>query len=200
MKTKPSRSLELRPQKKKWVLPAFLGGLLVLSTFAIIFSGPGQSSTSSYKYHDIYFRLTPQGWESTVQGQPLVLRYGPKELESLYPDFPYAASLFLLSLQKLYLSTLPGEPIQEALRDFYLQSAVLPPVTLACVVDVSGCEELPVKGCADATETIGVVIFRVGDEDALTVDRTCVTLVANTTTSLTQMTDTLLYFLYGVFP
>lgn len=171
-----------------------------MSTFAIIFSGPSQSSTSSYKYHGIYFRLTPQGWESTVQGQSLVLRYGPQELESLYFDFPYAASLSLSSLQKLYLSTIPGEPIQEALRDFYLQRTILPPVTLACVTDVAGCEELPVKTCADATETVGVVIFQLGDQDALTVDRTCVTLVANTTASLTQMTDKLIYFLYGVFP
>ena len=201
MKTKPSRSFASEsPTKKKLFLPLFLGGLLVLSTFAIIFSGPAETPVQSYTYHDTSFRLTPQGWESTVQGQPLILRHGPKELESLYPQFPFSSSATLLGLQKIYLSYLPNTLVEEALRDLYLNSNILPPATLSCLEDREGCETLPVKSCKDATAGIGVIVFHLGEQDAMTVDGTCVTLTANTTTTLTQMTDTLVYTLYGVFP
>ena len=178
----------------------FLAGILLLSTFAIIFSGPSQQDiASSYKYKDSTFRLTAQGWESTVQGQPLVLSNGPQALETLSTTFPFSSATSLLGLQKIYLSSMPPEPVQEALRELYLNSNILAPVTLSCVADVAGCEELPIKTCTDATATVGVVLFRLGEQESMTVDKTCITLIANTTASLTQMTDTLIYSLYGVF-
>ena len=200
MKTKPIRSSDKSSNTKKLFVPLFLAGILLLSTFAIIFSGPSQDTTSSYTYKDYTFRLTAQGWESTLQGQPLVLRHGPQALETLFTQFSFSSATSLLGLQKVYLSSLPPEPVQEALRELYLNSNILPPATLSCVADAPGCEELPLKSCSDATATTGVIIFRLGEQDSMTVDTTCITLIANTTASLTQMTDTMIYSLYGGFP
>ncbi len=199
MKTKPVRSLQEPSKKKKLFLPLFLGGLMVLSTFAIIFSGPSETSTTSYTYHDRSFRLTAQGWESTLQGQNLILRNGPQELTSYSTQFPFATAASFLGLQKLYASTMPDEPSQEAIRDFYLNSNILPPITFACVADVAGCESLPLKTCADATATVGVVLFRIGEPLSFSADGTCATLMAPTPSELTQLTDAWLYTLYGVF-
>jgi len=198
MKTKPTRSEE-PTSKRKLFLPLFLGGLMVLSTFAIIFSGPSQPSTLDYTYHDIYFQSTPQGWQSTVQGLPLVLQHGPQALESLYSDLSFTPATSLLGLEKLYVSSLPPEPAQEAMRDLYLNSNTLPPISFSCIADIVGCEELPIKTCKDASASIGVVIFRLGETEEFTTEGTCVTLTANTTLALTQMTDKLIYTLYGVY-
>lgn len=202
MKTKPVRSpqQESSAKKRKLFLPLFLGGLMVLSTFAIIFSGPSQTSSTSYTYHDLSFRLTAQGWESTLQGQSLLLRHGPEELASLFPQYPFLAAASFPTLQKIYASTLPDEPAQEAVRDFYLNSYLLPPISFACAADVPGCESLPLKTCRDATDTTGVVLFRIGEATSFTVDGTCVSLTAPTSSALTQLTDTWIYTLYGVFP
>lgn len=173
---------------------------MILSTFAIIFSGPSETPQPSYTYKDISFRLTARGWESTIQGQPVTLRYGPQELETLSSQFSFSSATFLLSLQKIYLSTLPNEPFQEAARELYAQNTFLPSLSLACLEDVAGCESLPLKTCQDATAAAGVVVFRVQEPEQITVKETCVTLQAPTATRLTQMSDTLLYTLYGVFP
>ncbi|GEM_PF-3406269 len=200
MKTKPTRSQQEHSTKKKLLLPLFLGGIMILSTFAIIFSGPSETAQPSYTYNDISFRLTSKGWESTLQGQQVTLRYGPQELEPLSSQFPFSSATSLLSLEKMYISTLPNEPFQEAARELYSQATLLPLMSLACLEDVSGCESLPIKTCSDATSSLGVVVFRLKEPELVTVEGTCVTLEAPTATRLTQMSDTLLYALYGIFP
>jgi len=201
MKTKPSRTSldETKKRRGKLILPLFLGAILVLSTFAIIFSGPSPDTGQSYTYNNLYFRLTPQGWEATVQGQPLTLRHGPQELETLYQNFSLQQITTLRSVQKIYLSTHPGEPAQEAVRELYLHSTPLSPLQFACVADVEGCGDLPIKTCSDASDTTAVVLYRIGEETSFTVDNHCYTVIAPTVTILTQMTDIFIYYLYGVF-
>ena len=173
---------------------------MVLSTFAIIFSGPSQTSSSSSTYKDISFRLTAQGWESTLQGQSILLRHGPEELASLFSQHSFLAAASFPTLQKIYVSTLPDEPVQEAVRDFYLNSYLLPPISFSCAADAPGCESLPLKTCRDATAAMGVVLFRIGDPSSFAVEGSCVTLTAPTSSALTQLADTWVYTLYGVFP
>mgnify|MGYP001563237249 CR=1 FL=1 len=129
----------------------------------------------------------------------MILRYGPQELEGLYQNLSLQQITTLRSVQKIYLSTSPGEPVQEAVRELYLHSTPLAPVQLACVADIEGCGDLPIKTCSDSSDTVAVLLYRIGEETSFTVNNHCYTVVAPTAQALTQLTDSFIYYLYGVF-
>lgn len=205
MKRKPLHSSVSGEQPKKkgrLFLPLFLGGIMVLSTFAILFSGPSnQDSSTSYKYGSTYYRLTSRGWEATVAGQQLLLRSGPKELVAFYSDLPLESITSLKDADKFYLSTSPDQPLQLAIRELYANENILPAFSLSCLKDdVKGCEQLPIKTCQQASDKIGVLILQLGETTSFTAENHCYTATGKTADELTQIVDKLLLYLYGVLP
>lgn len=200
MKTKQRPSLVEPKSKKRFFLPLFLGFIMVLSTFAIIFSGPGDDSSQVYKYKDTYFRKTNRGWEASYQGQELVFQYGPEELASLFPDSNLKTFTALRSLEKIYISTLPGEQVQPAMRELYAHGNSLPLLTFACVEDREECGDMPVKDCTAASDTTAVLILRLGNVTSLTSEDHCSTLTGNSIEELVQLVDKGLLYFYGVLP
>ena len=205
MKTKLARTEGSQPfEKKKLFLPLFLASLMIFSAFAVILSGYGPSEeevTGAVEYGG--YEFTPhqgRGWQATVNGAPLLLRYSPFEVESLYQEVDMTPLHTLFEANKIYVSIAPEDSVRIPLQELYTHLKItLPSVFLACTQDGQDCAELPLKTCADAGEGVGVLILKEGTEEGISLEEEehCVTLTGREQ-ELTFFVDKLLLSLYGL--
>jgi hypothetical protein len=171
---KPRRPVPEKRKKVKLVLPLFIAFILIMSVFGYVF---GSFTADDSQEGDIIelgeyrFEQDPTGrWSVVVGGRTLELQFSPRELPSLDVD-----GFGLRSLEKIYLSVVPGENYLNALPDFYGAVKPVSAVFLACVEDGESCEDLPLKTCEDAVDGVGVVLLSLSEEQSVTVDGFCYT-------------------------
>ncbi len=160
-------------ETKKLFLPLFIATILIMSTFGIIlggFSSEESTTTQGENIGGAYFSLSNGRWIVQGSGYTLNLQYGPEALRAVEPIDVNS----LRQVSKVYISYKSGENTLNAIPDFYQNMKQFVKVTPACVEDGSGCEELPLKTCADADSSVGVVMITLSSEQHITQEGTCI--------------------------
>ena len=203
MKTKTAIP-EQKESKRKLFLPIFIAVILVMSTFGIVLSGysGGESSQDGNSQdgnrvmiNEREFVQTPQGTLSVDAGGTTVyLQSAPSELSSVTTG---VSTQPLRAAKKIYLSHAPQYTTSGADCDIYNTFKPSVPVLLACYRDGPGCENLPLKDCADAQQGTIVIKFEQGDKNSVSLTDNCYTFIGDPI-YITKIVDKLLLDSFGV--
>lgn len=145
----------------------FIVLIFVGSTIGFIFAGSKQDNEEEnlYEYGEYSFTRTDSGWQTETAFGPLVTINWPEQVKNVECDCPYLTYSSLLA-QKVYVIAF-SEGERNAAGEI-LRNVPFANVQEACLpkdADKEGCENLPLKGCEDATSEVKVLIF---SEDDLT--------------------------------
>jgi len=177
--------------KKKQFL-TYLIGIFIISIMVFSLISMGDNSGENIEYNNLKFTETTQGFLAyDDDGKPILILSNPEELKELETDNIKINSLKRLS--KIYISINPYDNYQNALYDFN-NIELFPPQVTSCYEDNDLCAELPLKTCEDATESIGVIIFKQDNETVLSLDDNCLTIQGK---DLLKITDKLILDQYG---
>ena len=166
MKLKPINRSKWSSKKKTLLLSLFF--IFIMTTGAIGFFG---NKGESYKYKNIKLNRIDQGWISFYNNRQIFI---PSDVKTL--NDPAIAKLDLSGLnskEKVYLSFNPKENTRIALAQFNQHFSFSPRKVEACTQDLQECSDVPVKTCEDATEKIGVIMFKEGNDTEVSYKNNC---------------------------
>ena len=187
----------MEDKTKKIIVGGFIGFIMVLSTFAVIFSGSG-NEVETYRYKDKVFINTGYGWSADINGLKITIETDPKELDSIeVPDVNVAQ---LNSGQKVYMTVNPEQDgMVKSIS--YFNTYVRPFVSVrwitACTIDNEKCGDAPIRTCSDATSTVKVIQFEENNETKITYNNNCL-IVQGKEPELTRYTDRIILKMLGL--
>ncbi len=161
-------------QNKKFL--TVLMGLFIISlmVFSVLYYGLDSSGTQKVEYNGVRFVQTNLGWLGyTESEQKILLLSNPSELANVTIGASFS---FLTSLSRLYVSFSPEDDVSSALQDFQQNVVFSGYLMAACSEEHEACSNLPLKTCADATASIGVVLFVQAEEDSIILEGNCLTI------------------------
>lgn len=162
--------------EKKVIMPIFLASIMILSVLGFAFtSGDGQGSV---KFNGYKFSKTNQGWLTYRDNQQILIASDPRTLD--LSNTPKITLNDLNSANKIYLTTNPEENLQQYLA--YFSFNILPKLKNkipACIKDVEGCEELPLKTCEDATISNKIIQIEFSETQETTYQNNCLLIKGN---------------------
>jgi hypothetical protein len=185
--------------KSKKVQTIFVGifmiVLMALSTISIGFGGDDaeESTEKEVKVQakGLNFLSSSQGYvASTKSGSAIILQYDPSTLSEMeYLDF----SIFKLP-SKVYVSFNPND--QYALYALYSieRNILMNALSYACYEDFEGCQDMPLRTCDDATDSVSVIVLNDGGEDGFSYENNCLTITGE---NLLRVVDSMLLEYYG---
>lgn len=147
--------------KKRLILPIFLGFILIASTFGAIFYGfnNGQQGSQNVRYGDYVFVPGNGMWSLKIGNNELIFAYNPLQVESIEIT-PFPIEQFN-SASKIYATYNPSGNLSTSIAE--LSGNMIATFTLptfrACTIDVPGCENYPIKTCNDAAMTEKVLLI-----------------------------------------
>ncbi len=147
---------------KKRTLTYLMGGFIILLMAASALNMWKGEKEEVYDYNGLKFLKTDQGlWVAYRGEQQIVLSYSPEELEKI--DMPSNVNI-LNYAQKIYISTDDIKANARAMDYFKRKIGITQLKPYACTEDKEGCEDLPLRGCENATQGQPVVIFKKAEE------------------------------------
>ncbi len=189
---------EEKRSTKKLFLPIFLAVILIMSAFGVFLGGFTEDSSpvslGGIQRDGATFTQQPNGrWDVKGEGFALTVQFGPDDLT----DVDDVDARALQQAQKVYLTHEGGKDYLSALADFYQNMRAFVPVFLACVEDGPGCENLPLKTCADAGNGVVVTVVKIAEQPRVSLERDCYTLEGDAL-FLNKAVDRLLLSFAGV--
>jgi hypothetical protein len=162
MKVKPPREKGTSFFKSKKFLTSLIGFFII---FIMVFSVMDlwDRSGDSYKYKGIEFNNDQNGWVGYIGSNAVQLGYNPQELENV-TDVDFSG---FDSVQKIYLATDDPLALYKSIDYFRKRVPLSPTKVVSCTPqgsNVSECDQLPLKDCEDADNSVGVIIFKKSDE------------------------------------
>ena len=151
-----------RIKKRKLILPFFIIFTMVFSvlSFSLFNTSSSSSSISEYKGHK--FRSVNNVWVTNINGNEVVIFNDPNSLDIDIDGFTTK------SINKLYLSRNPPGSITNELRGL---GNLIPfsgiGLVDSCFEDIEGCEDFPLKSCADAISDVGVFEVKISENNKI---------------------------------
>lgn len=181
---------------KKLILPLFICGILVLSTFGIVFSDLGDDSGNTYVYNDIRFIKKGNLWSFKHQEKEYKLLFGPKDLENVSLDINIYD---IFNAGKIYVSVDPRENVGSAMNELIsnIKSLLGVPIVGACRVDIEECNQFPLKTCNDASASEKIIVIKPG-ESSVTYKDNCLVIEGDSITQV-KYADKIILKTAGVF-
>ena len=140
------------------------------------------------EYNDLKFVASSSGYLAyNSDEEQIIILTNPTELLDL--EIGSISLNSLSSLEKIYISLNPNDDYQNAIYDFSRNIPLPSQQVLSCYEDHEDCSDLPLKTCEDATETIGIIIFKENNETLLSFDDNCLTIQGK---DLLKVTDKLI--------
>lgn len=180
---------------KKRTLTYFMGGFIIMIMIASALNMWKGEKEETYDYHGLKFIKTEQGFWAAYKGQQqIVLTYSPEDLENI--DLPANVGMISYS-QKMYISTDDIKSNARVMDYFRKNIGITELKPYACVEDMPGCENLPLKSCEDATQSQAVVVFKKAEETKVSYKANCLTMEGDSE-SLIKAVDKLKFTLEGI--
>lgn len=179
---------------KKRTLTYAIGGFIILLMVASALNMRSEKE-EKYDYHGLKFVQTEQGiWAAYKGNEQITLLYSPEELEKI--ELPTNVGMISYS-QKIYISTDDIKTNAKPMEYFKRRIGITESKPYACIKDVPGCENLPLKTCEDATQSLGIVIFKRAEELKVDYKANCLTMEGDSE-NLIKAIDKLYFTLIGV--
>ncbi len=176
----------------------------------------GQESPINYKYNGFVFVKTNSTWDTIVLQKKnstngtilrdvyLTTYFAPKELEDI--KFNNSARSIVKN-SGIYMTFDPKMGQYAVLAGIEVGKIIgnkndlfNVPVIPAVSSNINYTGAYPFITCANATNTIGVIEFRVGDQAEIKSEGNCVIITGTTETDLVRSSDRLIFSLMGIMP
>lgn len=164
--------MDKRQGKKKiltYVLVLFIAFIMVSSIIGFIQTGTGDNA-NFYEYKGNRYIAQGNGWLTYIENKPIVLSYGPVDLEQINPGFDLNQIVFA---DKVYLSFNPAENIQRAIIDLTKNINFNKPLINSCFSDSELCANLPLKTCEDASIDTVVILLKESNKTEISFENNC---------------------------
>ena len=179
------------PFYKKKQFFTILIGLFFIMLMALSAVNIGMNNEEeTIEYGDLEFVQTSSGWKAYLEEGSLDLVYSPEFLNLSLDSVNLGVFEYL---EKVYISFNPGDDLGYSLYDLE-RNLDFNKVVYACYEDSELCEDLPLKDCADAVDGVGVIIFKEGEEDKVSLEGSCLNIEGK---DLLKVTDKLLLDYYA---
>ncbi len=170
-----------------------LMGLFLIMLMALGAVNVGMNNDDDkVEYNGLEFVETDGGWRANLEDESeIYLIFNPGELE-IEEEFSVSFSS-LLNSEKVYFSYDPSKESQYAMYDLS-RNFNFNKIVYSCYEDSDLCTEMPLKTCDDASLDVGVVIFKVGEENKVSFEDNCLSIEGK---SLLNVVDKLILDYYG---
>ena len=181
--------------RRSWFLPLLLAFIFVMSIFGVVITGLTPDTALDLSVERGGYSFTPLAdgrWSVALSGGTVLISASPDELDFSGFDVSLAP---LYGANKVYVTHLPAVAsapwgaLTSSLQSFLF-------ATPACTEDGPGCEQLPLKTCADASNGVIVIQLLEGAAD-YSLDGQCYTLRGDEA-SLLNMVDVFVLSYHGV--
>jgi len=186
MKKRRDHKRKVAFYKRKDVLTVGVGLFLVmLMALGSVSMGVDEEKV---EINGLSFVQTNYGWQAYTSDETRVLiTTSPEYLEEDIITVDFSE---FNSLNKVYYSVDPYDSsLSAALYDFEQNVKILVTTSTACYEDSEVCEELPIKTCEDASEEVGIILFKEADETEVSFENNCLTIQGK---NLLTLVDTLI--------
>ena len=188
--------------KKKLVLGVIMVFFMVSSVFGVLFFGFHDNTgggINAQQYNGLKFTTYQNQWKVEIDGEDKLFYYYPQDIDYIDVDdsvvgtFQNAKMVYFTSDAE---SALKG-PIAQSI--FYFADD-LGGENVHVVTAFTDENEfsLPVITCADATETVPVVMYTTGNKTGVSSIGSCIVLEGDSDVSFGRLTERILYGYYGV--
>lgn len=176
----------------------FIAFIMIFSAFGVMFYGFSSPSTT-YRYNDVKFTATQQGFAATLEGKKWVFDHFPGDLE----EFNVSASLAqgLRGTKMAYLTYNPNQTTvaEIASSQFRFQESLQQMGIYAAPAMTSENEYgLPVITCRNATGYVPVIDFRETNTSGIRTEGSCILLEAAYPEDFSKLTDRIVFGMLGV--
>ncbi len=192
MKKRPPKKQKIPLLKNPKFFTTLIGTFIVLIMVGSALN-MWKGKENVYEIKNLKFYKTDQGYTARIGNSFITILNDPKGLENI--TIQETGINKLNSLNKIYFSidpTIPG--IKEAVYEFRRNIPLRPIVVEACNVDIKICSELPLKDCKDATDTIGIIVFKKSNESKVIFENNCLKIEGKK--ELTKLVDKIIIDYY----
>jgi hypothetical protein len=194
-----ARAPEKKKMSKQMLWTIILGGVMLLSTFGIMFSSYNQG-TEKVKYGEYTFKRSSTGWTAEINKQKIQFSYLPADLENV--NVSSEVSEKLLGSKVIYITFNPNTKhvADLELMRFELAnslSQLFGIYAMAGITENSTLYKQPIVSCENATATTPVVSIVEADKTDTRVEGDCMVLETDQY-SVMALKDKLLYNMLGI--
>ena len=152
-----------------------LVGLFLIMLMALGAVNVGMNNDDEkVEYNGLEFIETSEGWRAYLDDDSAIyLFFNPEEL-IIEEEFSISFSS-LSNSEKVYFSYNPEDEVQYAMYDLS-RNFVFQKIVYSCYEDGDLCADMPLKTCEDATVNVGVVVFKVADENKVSLEDNCLSI------------------------
>lgn len=183
---------------RKKVAGLFIIGIMVLSSLAFVVIDFTKSSGTSLKYGRFKFYSANNQYNVKINGKLHTFAFFPEDIE--YAQLPDKAKN-LLNAEVLTITYDANSSIASNLAEaqyyFEYQLSEIKAIERAAMSEAG---TLPVRTCADATESQPVIELKQAEKSDITVNENCITVNFLDAYDLYQQTERIAYFVLGVMP
>lgn len=186
-----------KEKKSKWgaILVFFIAFIMVSSIIGFMYSG----GTDTFKYKDIKFTRTQNGWSTVLNNRQVVFDYFPAEVEQI----ELSQDITTILLNKPEIDT------TSEINDTFLEEIALSHYNMALALNnfnvfirrgftTNNTFNLPIITCEDATLAVPIIYFKQSNETKVTMEDSCIIAEARNNIDILRIKDRLLYSILGV--
>lgn len=173
-------------EKRNWAaigIGIFFVILMVGSVAGILGYFTNADDANSFDFNGHKFTQTDQGFVTKINDQDVAFLFDPRSFagtayETDFSDFAQDQKIYVSTPQDTDMKLVIGEV--QRLRPLFGWNGV---VYVGCPVDSEACKSanMPVRNCADASDTVGVLIFEDGNVSRSTFENHCLTVQGSLT-------------------
>lgn len=187
----------------KTAMSLFIVVIMILSVVGFVLVDSGEDNVKQ-KYGDYTFLRLPQGWRTTINGEPHLFNYFPAQLEDI--KLPKEIAAFKQSP----IITFTYDPNNRYAQDlgalqYYFEQTIVNKQRFVQrgLTNTTTYKTLPEISCKNATDKLPVIYLTINTK-ANTPDinykNNCLKITASRPQDLYTTTDRLIYFMLGVMP
>ncbi|MEA2037983.1 MAG: hypothetical protein U9O94_10840 [Nanoarchaeota archaeon] len=186
-----------KEKQSKWgiFLVAFIALVMISSVIGFLYGG----ETNQFKYGDIKFIRTVDGWQTSVNNKRVTFDYFPGDLEYIEMD-PAITML---------LANKPEVDLTSNTEDLFLEDIALAQYNMNLVLnnlnvyvrmgfDTNNSFDLPIITCEDSSMAVPVIYFKRSNQTNITLEDSCVIVEASNSNDVLRIKDRLLYSMIGI--
>jgi hypothetical protein len=198
-KAEPAQAPEKKKMSKQMLWTIILGGVMLLSTFGIMFSSYNEG-TDKVRYGGYTFKRSSTGWTAEINGKDIQFSYLPADLEKM--NISSEVTEKLLGSKVIYMTFNPNT---RHVAEFELMRFELAEnlanlfgiYAMAGITENSTAYSQPIVDCGNATATLPVVSIADANETDSRVEGDCVVLETDQHSAM-ALKDKLVYEMLGI--
>lgn len=189
-----------RDSGKKW-FAIFVGAIMLLSVIGFVFSFNPSAQGSNFRYGDLTFRQTQQGFFTTeMSGRQIDFFFRPEDISDI--EVPARVVEKLTGSRVVYITYYWNSTLADSMALLQFDAAnlldSLHTVFAQAASETENPFSLPVISCANATSFIPVLLFQEANNTAIAADSEnpdCIVLNASSESGFARAADRLKYAL-----